>query len=108
MNIIMVNVFVPKCVCSATQLCPTLCGPMGCNLPGFSAHGIFQARILEWGAISCFRGSSWPRDQNYVPCSPAVSGGFFTGSATWEALLYLRSLDKPYIFTDEEDKACLI
>ena len=40
--------------------------------------------------------------------SPASSGGFFIGSATWEALLYLRSLDKSYIFTDEEDKACLI
>ena len=40
--------------------------------------------------------------------SPALSGGFFNGSATWEALIYLRSLDKSYIFTDEEDKACLI
>ena len=40
--------------------------------------------------------------------SPALSGGFFTGSATWGAVLYLRSLDKSYIFTDEEDKACLI
>ena len=36
--------------------------------PGFSAHGIFQARILEWVAISFFRGSSWPRDQTYVSC----------------------------------------
>ena len=35
-----------------TQLCPTLCDPMGCSLPGFSVHGIFQARILEWVAIA--------------------------------------------------------
>ena len=34
------------------QLCPTLCDPMDCSLPGSSVHGIFQARVLEWGAIS--------------------------------------------------------
>ena len=34
------------------QLCPTLCDPMVCSLPGSSAHGIFQARVLEWGAIA--------------------------------------------------------
>ena len=40
------------------QSCPTLCDPMDCNLPGFSVHGIFQARVLEWVAISFSRGSS--------------------------------------------------
>ena len=34
------------------QLCPTLCNPMDSRLPGSSAHGIFQARVLEWGAIA--------------------------------------------------------
>ena len=34
------------------QLCPTLCDPMDCSLPGTSVHGIFQARVLEWGAIA--------------------------------------------------------
>ena len=34
------------------QSCPTLCDPMDCSLPGFSFHGIFQARILEWVAMS--------------------------------------------------------
>ena len=33
------------------QSCPTLSDPMDCSLPGFSVHGIFQARVLEWGAI---------------------------------------------------------
>ena len=33
------------------QLCPTLCNPMDCSLPGSSIHGIFQARVLEWGAL---------------------------------------------------------
>ena len=35
-----------------TQLCPTLCDPMDCSPPGSSVHGIFQARVLEWGAIA--------------------------------------------------------
>ena len=35
-----------------TQSYPTLCDPMDCSLPGSSIHGIFQARVLEWGAIT--------------------------------------------------------
>ena len=38
------------------QSCPTLCDPVDCSLPGSSAHGILQARILEWVAISFSRG----------------------------------------------------
>ena len=34
------------------QSCPTFSDPMDCSLPGFSVHGIFQARVLEWGAIA--------------------------------------------------------
>ena len=48
------------------QLCPTLCDPMDCSLPGSSVHGIFQAIVLEWIAISFSRGSSQPRDQTRV------------------------------------------
>ena len=44
------------------QLCPTLCDPMDYSLPGSSVHGILQARILEWVAISSSRGSSQPRN----------------------------------------------
>ena len=40
------------------QSCLTLCDPMDCSLPGSSVHGIFQARVLEWGAISFSRASS--------------------------------------------------
>ena len=36
------------------QSCPTLSDPMDCSLPGSSIHGIFQARVLEWGAIACY------------------------------------------------------
>ena len=48
------------------QLCLTLCNPMDCSLPGFSIQGIFQARVLEWVAISLSRGSSQPRDWTRV------------------------------------------
>ena len=42
-----------SCVCvNSLQSCLTLCDPMDCSLPGFSVHGILQARILEWVAIS--------------------------------------------------------
>ena len=41
-----------------TQLCPTLCNPMDCSLPGSSVHEIIQTGILEWVAISSSRGSS--------------------------------------------------
>ena len=48
------------------QSCPTLCDPVDCSLPGSSIHGILQARILEWVAISFSRGSSQPRDRTQV------------------------------------------
>ena len=48
------------------QLCPTLCDPMDYSPLGSSVHGILQARILEWVAMSSSRGSSWPRDQTHV------------------------------------------
>ena len=46
--------------------CLTLCNPIVWSLPGSSAHGIFQARILEWVIIPFSRGSSCPRDQTQV------------------------------------------
>ena len=55
------------------QSCPTFCDPMDCNLPGSSVHGVSQARILEWVAISFSRGSSWLRDQTQVSCIAADS-----------------------------------
>ena len=58
--------YTPETVCSVTQLCLTLCNPMDCSTPDSSIHGIFQARILEWVAISSSRGSSWPRNGNHI------------------------------------------
>ena len=54
--------------CSVAQSCPTLSHPMACSMPSSSVHGISQARILEWVAISFSRGSSWPRDRIRVSC----------------------------------------
>ena len=53
----------------------TLCGLMDSSPPGSSVHGIVQARILEWLAISSSRGSSQQRIES---ASPALAGGFFT------------------------------
>ena len=50
--------------CSVTQSLWILCDPMDCSLPVSSVHGISQARILEWVAISSSRGSSWPQGSN--------------------------------------------
>ena len=66
---------------NVAQSCLTLCYPMDCSLPGSSVHGIFQARILEWVAISFSRRSSQPRDQTQVSC---VVGRCFTIWATGE------------------------
>ena len=73
------------CVCVRAQLCPTLCNPMDCSLPGSSVHGIFQARILEEVAISSPGDRPNPGVKPVSPASPALAGGFFTTSATWEA-----------------------
>ena len=54
------------CIDVCVRSCAWLCDPMDCSLLGFSAHGIFQAKILKYLAISYSRGSSWPRDQTPV------------------------------------------
>ena len=54
---------------------PTLCDLIDCSPPGSSVHGILQARIQKWVAISFSRGSSGPRDHTLVPC---IAGRFFT------------------------------
>ena len=70
-----------------SQSCPTLCDPLDCSPPGSSVHGISQARILEWGAISFSRGPSRPRDQTRVS---HIAGRRFTVWATREAHFVLR------------------
>ena len=66
--------------------CPTLCDLMNCSLPGSSIHGISQARILEWVAISSCRVSSWPRDWTWVSSVSCIGRQILYHCATWEAL----------------------
>ena len=86
------RVNVALCVCVlVTQSCPTLCDPTDCSPPGFSVHGILQARILEWIAIPFSRGTSQPRDWTQVSC---LTGRFFTIWATGKSNVTL-----PFLFS---------
>ena len=67
------------------QSCSTLCDPMDCSLSGSSVHGISQARILEWVAISYSGGSSRSRDRNCVSCSFCIGRQVLHHCATWKA-----------------------
>ena len=68
---------------NSLQLCLILCTPMNCSLPDSSVHGILQARILEWVAISFSRGSPDSGIQPTPLISPALGGRFFTTSSTY-------------------------
>ena len=90
------------------QSCPTLFDPVDCSLPGSSVHGILQARILEWVAISFSRGSSWPRDQTQIS---HFAGRRFNLWATREALsnylnfiLNVAAPPPPQVSLIKEDK----
>ena len=77
----LVIIFLPrsKSESEVAQLGPTLCDPMDCSLSGSLVHEIFQAKVLEWVAISFSTGSSWPRDRTQVS---HISGRHFTVWAT--------------------------
>ena len=64
------------------------CDPVDCSLPGSSVHGISQARILEWVALSFSRGSSQLRDRIHVSC---ITGRFFTSESQVDPLKQLSS-----------------
>ena len=81
-----------KCVCSVTQSCPSLCTPLGCSPPVSSVHGISQARILKWIAISSSRGSSWPRDWTWVSCVSCIGRRILHHWAIWEAQVFPKPL----------------
>ena len=71
----------PMCVlCRCSHV--WLCDPMDCSPPGSSVHEVLQARILEWVAMPCSRGSSWLRHQPASLMPPALTG---SSRATWEA-----------------------
>ena len=63
------------CLCSLVSLF----NPLDYSLLGSSVHGIFQARTLEWVAMSSSRRSPQPTDRTHVSCVSCIAGGFFTG-----------------------------
>ena len=75
-------------MCVFTKSYPALCDPLDCSPPGFSVHGISQARILEQVAISSSRGPFWPRDRT---CSSCIGRWILYQWATWEAYHYYCS-----------------
>ena len=72
--------------CLVIQSCVILCDPMDCSPPGSSAPGIFQARILEGVAISTPGDLPNTGIELTSLTSPALSGGFFNTSASWETM----------------------
>ena len=85
------------CVCVlVAQSHPTLCDPVDCNLWGSSVHGILQARILEWLAISFSRGCPWSWDGIQVS---RIAGRFFTAEPLGKPLIFniISSLSKMHV-----------
>ena len=65
-------------MCVRTQSCLTFCNPMDCSSPGFSVHGILQARILEWVAISYSGDLPNPGIEPMSLASPELAGRHFS------------------------------
>ena len=75
----------PVCASSVAQSYPTLCNHMDRSPPGSSGHGLSQATMLGWVAISSPRGSCQPRDGTPISCSLCTGGRAPYHWATWEA-----------------------
>ena len=74
------------CICTLTQLFPTLWDHMDCSPPGSSVHGIFQAGILEWVAISSSNWSYPTRDPTQVSCASCIGRQILSFCTTWDSL----------------------
>ena len=79
------KIFLHMHASSVIQVCPTLCALLDCSPIGSSVHGIFQARKLEWDAISSSKGSSQPRDRTQVSWIFCTGRQILYHWATWEA-----------------------
>ena len=89
------------------QSCLTLWDPMDCCLPGFSVHGILQARILKWVAIPSSRGSFLPRDWTLISCSTWIAGRFFTTEPPGKSLHFaVQSFSHVWFFVTPWAASC--
>ena len=106
-NIQLNNILIEEGESEVAQSCPTLCHPMDCSLSGSSAHGIFQARVLEWIAICFSRGSSRARNRTRVSC---IAGRRFTVWAimliTTKLLFFLASAELVTQNTEKIEPSC--
>ena len=80
-------------VCSVVSHVPALCDPMDCSLLGSSIHGIFQARTLEWVAITFSKGSSQPRDQTHISCLLHWQAGSLPADPPGRSYLFHLNVD---------------
>ena len=85
--------FLLQCVKVKSQSCPTLSNLMDCSLPGSSIHGIFQARVLEWGAIAF---SLLPSRKNKNRVYKLGAGSWSTYIVTWSNYNLLKMLLDTY------------
>ena len=94
-NIMILSIYV--CVCVCAQSCLTLCDRMDCSLPGSIVHGILQATILNWVAISSPRGASQLRDGTCVSCASCIDRDSLPRTTQEASVsIYVR----PYIYSD--------
>ena len=111
------------------QSCPTLHDPMDCSPPGSSIHGIFQARVLEWGAIAFSSSNPTPPLFSYVTLGELLCITKFSSlsykmseiiilivgsnsilvrqARTWDHLLQCLYLDKPLLQQQQPQKTCM-
>ena len=75
------------CLCAYCSVMSSSCNPKDCSLPGSSVHGISQARILEWVAISSSWRSFQPRDQTIISCVSALEAESLTAEPPGKPLL---------------------
>ena len=87
------------CCAKLLQSCLTLCDPMDCSLPGSSDHGILQTRILEWAARCPPEDLPNSGIKPMSLTSPAMAGGSFITSATWEAQAPMGMIHKVCLLT---------
>ena len=78
-------------ICVCVQSCLNLCDPIDYSPLGCSVHGILQARMLEWVAISSSWGSSWSRDPTCISCIFCIAGRFFIAEPLRSPKLFFLS-----------------
>ena len=99
------------CLCvhvhSVSEVCLTLCNPMDCSLPGFSVHGIFQARIPEWAAISYSRGPFRPWDKTCMSHTSCIGRQILSPLCHLKSPLFIFKLTLIIPLKHKKDKSSL-